>query len=114
MRETLRSVYDDSLSDYDCACLKWWARNRIALEKRVDDNPRVLMVNYDRLVADKTAQFHRIFAYIGLTFRDDMVAFVHQRSLRKDLDRPLNEKVKTLCEQMMSALDAAYERSRTI
>lgn len=109
VRDTVRRVYQPSMTDYDCACLKWWARNMIAIEKGVCQNPRVLMVSYDRLVADEAVQFDRIFDYLGLQFREDMAAFVHQRSLRKDHGRQLERQVESLCEQMMCDLDAECE-----
>src|SRR5690606_34098566 len=51
--EELRSLYEaETLSDFDLACLVWWARNQIMLDSGLAGRPSVTLVKYETLVTN--------------------------------------------------------------
>jgi len=107
----LREVYKDSLSPFEMSCLVWWARNQIAVENKIDEHPRVYMVQYEDLVTDPGQAFEGLNRGIGLPSFPEAYAHVHSRSIGRHTYPPLDPDIQGLCDELQSQLQMMAERS---
>jgi hypothetical protein len=108
----LRSVYHESLSRQDCLCLVWWARNRLVVEGRLSTLPNLVLVDYNRLVKNKSLEFRHLFSRLGIPFREADIDAVHPGSINKHDMPPLDPTVESLCQELTSQLEAAFLENR--
>jgi hypothetical protein len=94
-----------SLSALDGAALFWLVRNRIFFEQGLDARDDVLLVSYDRFVADPEPEMARICRFLGFPYTPALVAHVQRRApaarSRSDIAPPILE----LCDELMDLLD---------
>lgn len=105
-REQLKSLDVDTMTDFDLACLTWWARNRIYLEKELWNNGRILLVRYEQLVTSPIETFNRILAHLGMPAEPRSLKHVHQASVGKNKAPPLRSEVEALCYELETSLDS--------
>ncbi len=111
-RATISSFDVPSLSPASASALFWWARNRLVLDRGWAERDDVLVVSYDRVLAQPAPELQRLCRFVGVTFTTPMAADVTRPSLSPtelDLDRG----VRDLCTELAEELDRfAAERSR--
>jgi hypothetical protein len=108
----LRDIYSSHLTRYDCLCLAWWARNRLVIEHNLGDLPNVLLVDYDRLVQHKFDECNTIYQFLGLDFRERMVADVHAESIGRHQVPAINPDVQQLCDDLTGTLEQSFLSNR--
>lgn len=99
--DVLQSFSDYELSDFDYACLVWWARNQIFFENELDSRRNVWLLDYDEFVSDPRAFSEELFGFMGLQFYERLVEHVHSRSVGSSSYPRLNSRVEKLCEVSM-------------
>lgn len=104
--EVLREAYTPDMSALDLACLVWWARNRLVVELGLMDEPRVLIVRYEDLVAEHHEGFAELFRFIGMSHDASAVARVVRRTATDPIPPNLDPRVQELCQDLQSRLDA--------
>lgn len=110
--DTLRLIRDwhpASLTPHAAAALFWLVRNRLFFDQELDQNPDVLPVRYEHVVADPTAQVGRIAAFMGLTPDPVHLAHIDARSALVppvDLPRALRAACTDLCVRLDRAASA--------
>jgi len=107
-RNTLESIYRAELSPRECACLIWWARNTIAIERRLAG--RAWFADYDQLVRDKHAEFARLYRYLGLELDPRTIDFVHDASRARDTVE-IDPQVGALCTGLLAELRQSAARN---
>lgn len=104
--ETVRELARTPLNEQEGAALFWYARNALFFEQHLAEDPRVLLVRYDALVAEPD-RFSAIFEHIGLSFHPSYVKAVSSTSVGRRPFGPIREDVERVCEEMMERLLAA-------
>ncbi len=105
-RRTLQEISADALSDFDWACLNWWARNRLFLELELAADDRVELLRYEELVVNPREVLGQVIDWLGLPHKDRSFRFVHSRSVdKKDLP-DLHPRVKELCDSLMDSMNS--------
>lgn len=90
--------------------LFWLARN--SLYFKLNDNPNVKLVNYEDMVSNPISELCRIFAFLGLPFKDKYAKIIHARSTAKQLNLPVDKKINDICNSMYAQLqkEVAFQK----
>ena len=59
LRRKLRSLDRSRFTDFDYACLVWWARNQLFFELNLVNDPRVRLLRYETLVSQPESTMQR-------------------------------------------------------
>lgn len=101
---TMQALYRSDLSEADLACLRWWGRNRIVLEQRLHEHPRLRLQPYEDLVESGRPAVNEILGWAGLQSSAHAVRHVHARSVGRNPAPDLAPEVHDLCEDLHRAL----------
>ena len=111
VRTTVAEHYSPAMDPLDGAALFWYARNRLYFDQRLAEDPRVLLLKYEELVADPVAVFGRIYDLAGLPAPDSRVSKgIHVRSVGAGRGARISPPIAELCDQLWERLEAAGER----
>ncbi|MDO8954859.1 MAG: sulfotransferase [Gammaproteobacteria bacterium] len=99
----LRNLPWQNFSDYDFACLIWWARNRIFFEQKLEREKRVLLLHYEKLVTAPEESLRAVTNFIGIPFSTQMIRYIHARSISKYSPPQINPSVQELCDEITAS-----------
>jgi hypothetical protein len=101
----LRSFDYDHLSAESAAGLFWYVRNSLYFDDGLDRRQDVTLCSYDAFVASPDPSMQALCRFLGLKYDKASV-----RRVRASPSRPalaLDERVRTLCDEMIKQLDTA-------
>lgn len=104
----LRSLRRDELTREDGAALLWYVRNSLYFDLHLDQNERVLLVNYEDSVRNPEKHFTWMFDFAGVKFKRRYVHGIFRSSIGKQHQPVLGKDVESLCQAMMTRLGASY------
>ena len=105
--EKIREIPLNDLSEFDFACLAWWARNSLYFELGLDCIPNVRALQYEELAQEPRLVMNKLFDWLGLRWSENAFRFIHTRSVgKKDLPK-LHPEVEVLCNELKERLDKA-------
>jgi hypothetical protein len=104
----LKKVYRPDLSDFDLACLVWWARNRIIVDSGLIGHSNVTIVKYEPLVSRPTLLLEWLFARIDIPYHSRVTRRIHPLSIGRHPAPETDKNVRELCEELMVQLDEGY------
>ncbi|MFV8835521.1 sulfotransferase family protein [Aquisalimonas sp. APHAB1-3] len=106
-RETharLRELHYPEMNEASRVALFWYTRNRLLFDTGLADDPRVILVSYERLVTDPHVEFRDVFAFLGLDYGDRLAANVTPRSVRKAPAPDIDPEVRAACDALLVEL----------
>jgi len=96
----LRNLPWQDFSDYDFACLVWWARNRLYFEQNLEKESRVLLMRYEKMVKNPEESLKEITAFIGIPFSKQMTRYIHARSISRFSYPEISTPVRNMCDDL--------------
>ncbi|EBM0725475.1 sulfotransferase, partial [Salmonella enterica subsp. enterica serovar Senftenberg] len=93
------------------AVLFWVVRNQLWFDLGLDRRPDVLLVSYDRFVADPHGQMRRLCAFLDLPYRPVLCDHVTPRTSHGSAELPIDPDVRRLARGLMARLDEAAARA---
>jgi hypothetical protein len=106
----LRSLDRSRFTDFDYACLVWWARNQLFFELNLVNDPRVRLLRYETLVSQPESTMRALYDWIGMQWSSPSMRFVHARSMRKPDLPKVDPEVESMCASLLHRLDAVHAR----
>ncbi|MDY6839533.1 MAG: sulfotransferase [Thermodesulfobacteriota bacterium] len=103
--EELRRFTSPGLSEFDFACLAWWARNRIFLENDLHSQPNIVLLKYEDIVSNPEGSFSSLFRFVGLQPFEKCYKHIHRKSIAKNRYEGITPAVRELCEDLLKRLD---------
>lgn len=103
-RDTISSIMKSTLSNYECACLFWWARNQLFFEQSLENHERVKLVNYRNFVNLPIQTTINIFDYIDYEVPEFMNVTKVGKNKKMRSEQAINPTIKELCDEMYSRL----------
>lgn len=97
----------DTVSDATGAAIMWYIRNRLYFDQSLNDNPRVLLVNYEKFARQPDVELARMCDFMGTRRLKSQAGSVHAGSIGKDNAPPIPAAVLDACEDLQSQLRAA-------
>lgn len=98
----LRSLPWDEFSDFDFACLVWWARNSLYFEQKLQNNKQFMVLNYERLVTTPENSLKEVTEFIGTKFSPKMIRYIHAKSISRHHSPSIHKNVQILCDELYS------------
>ena len=108
-RAIIGSFDYDALDALSAAALFWYVRNSLYFDLGLDGRDDVLLVSYDRFVADPTATMARMAAFLDIAPDPALVDHVTPRATAVD-DDDLDPRVRTMCHELEARLHQAVTR----
>ena len=102
--ELVKKFQQKKVSDASARALLWFLRNQLLFQQNLENDPRVLVANYDHLVTDPIYCFARIFDFLGLAFSPNFVRTVRASSIGKDAGPVIDDEIASLCQEMFDRL----------
>lgn len=109
--ELVSDLYSDDMSAEDAAALFWYLRNQFYFDLGLDENPRVMLVQYEDLVRDPQGAFGRVFSLLNCPLEPEHLESVFRSSIGKESFPAIEPRIKSLCEAMQSRFDERYQAS---
>jgi hypothetical protein len=101
-------LYREDISNEEGACLYWYMRNQLYLDLNLDQDPRVLIVQYEDAVLNKERAFQRIFDFFGFPFDPEIVDGIFASSVGKQPSPVIDPGIQEVCDVLKARLDAQY------
>jgi hypothetical protein len=108
--EMVRGCFRPEMPDVEAAALFWWLRNRFFFDLRLGQDPRVLLVRYEDLVAGGDAAFRRVFEFAGVPFASHYLDAVFDSSVGKRPFPAIEPRVRAACEELLARLEEAHAK----
>jgi hypothetical protein len=108
--ERLRRLDWARLSPESAAAMFWYVRNRLFFELGLERRPDVLLVSYDAMVRDPEAEMRRITAFLDFPYDPRLIAHIAPRASAGAAPLDLDPQVRTWCDELTTALDAAHHQ----
>lgn len=105
VRTTLRELYRPDMADADAAALFWWARNELYFAQGLDRDPRVLLLDFERMCTVRD-YVDRALDHFRVPHPPAVGQFRPEFS-GKARDLVLDARVEALCRDLRARLDAA-------
>ena len=104
----IKKFCSQDMSSEDGAALLWYVRNLIFFDLELQNDHRVLLVNYEDLVIEPQRYFRRIFDFIGCHFSYKYIKDVSAASIKKSPPPSIHPEIKSLCNEMIQRLNEQY------
>lgn len=92
-------------SKVDAAAIFWYLRNSFYFDLGLNEDPRVRLVSYDRLVAAPTEYLPAVFRFVRLHFDVSCARNIHRDSVNLRPAPPLSQAVESECEGLLARMD---------
>jgi hypothetical protein len=112
--ELVAHLAGGDLTEQEGAALFWYARNHLYFDRKLHDDPRVRLVEYEELVSDPLNAFPGVFGHLGLSFEPRFVEGVTASSLGRRRFGPINPEIEAHLEGMMERLRAAKRTQASV
>lgn len=114
VRALIRKFYSPQMRSQDAAALFWYARNQLFFDLELQSSPRVMLCQYERLVAQPLEVMREIYHVLGAPCPDltKTTAQVRTPSGKRKSVLDLSPEVRTLCEELQERLDAHHTQQR--
>jgi hypothetical protein len=103
----VQNIYHSSISEATCTAVIWYLRNTIYFDCKLYDNPRVLLVSYEKLVQQPVDEMSGIQKFIHLENKSSVYSGIHKNSINRDPRPILDRKVEEACSKLYQRLLAA-------
>lgn len=100
----LRALYRPGMNEASRVALFWYTRNRLLHDAGLHRDPRVLVVNYERLVTDPQAELWRLFDFLDLPLPGSLSRRVSPHSVRKSEPPAIETAVREECDALHADL----------
>jgi len=111
VRNVVAQLYSADRSNIDAAALFWYVRNSLYFDLALDKSDQVLLCNYEALVKKPAEVMSDMYRYLGLGKPPlSITKGIHSGSSGKGKTIALSEDVESLCEALLSRLNACVQQ----
>lgn len=108
--QILRDLPWQDFSEYDFACLVWWARNRLFFEQNLEAEERVLLLRYEQLVTNPETSLRAVTNFVGIPFSPRMIRYIHARSISRHSYPVISQLVQQLCDELLDSFSSLLQK----
>lgn len=108
--DLMRHHYARGLDDNSARALIWYVRNDLFFSQQLDRDPRVVLINYERLVETPDQVLRRAWEHVGLPHDHRHHAHVSPRSVGRHTEPVIDAEISRLADDMMRRLEAVRAR----
>jgi Sulfotransferase domain len=111
--EIVRAHYRPQMGSPSCAALFWYYRNQLFFDNGFDQNPKVYVLRYEEMLEHPQSEIGKLTRFLGIRQASDMASHVEGGTSRRKPPQVIDDRIRTLCEEMQSRLDAVWASRRT-
>lgn len=108
----IRSFEYRTMSAASGSALFWYVRNSLYFDLRLDRRGDVLPVSYDAFVNDPEAEMRLVCRFLDFSWHAALISLVTKRTPAERQPLSLDPRIRELCDELQSRLDAARSASR--
>lgn len=109
----IKSVYRPSINNESAQAIFWYYRNQLMFDQGLEEDNRVLVFDYDDLLASTRERLVSLCGHIGIRCNSHMVRHVRVPSAAPIKSLPIDAEVRAICDEMYARLRAAFVASST-
>ncbi|MGD8750765.1 MAG: sulfotransferase [Anaerolineales bacterium] len=109
-KRLVRSLWNPLINNETGAALYWLFYNRLYYDMGMDNDERIILVNYEDLAQNPRSGFERVTRFIGVSYSEKMIDGVFTTSLRKDPSPSVAEKVIHACQELWQNLRSGSQK----
>jgi hypothetical protein len=95
------------MSPETAAALFWYLRNLLYFDLGLHEREDVTLVCYDSFIEEPERQMRALSAFLGLRYEDRFVAHIAPRRRGPHERLAIDERVRSLCDELRARLDEA-------
>ena len=100
-RDLLRSLFRSDASEPDGAAIMWYYRNILFFEQALEDDPRVRVTSYERLVRDPVTEVAEICEFLGVQrLRGSVIRRIHSTSVGRGTELNVAPEIAQICDRL--------------
>jgi hypothetical protein len=103
-RTILKEVYRPDIDDASANALFWYLRNQLFFDQGFDDDDRVALINYDRLLERPEPQLRALCTMLEIELVPRMTRVCDVRQVRKKPPPSVEPEVASLADEMLERL----------
>ena len=101
----LQGLDRSEFSEFDYACLVWWARNILYFEGEHENHANVRLLQYEETARDPHAMMKAVQDWVGIPISSGAARFVHARSVAKKNLPALQPSVAALVDDLEARMN---------
>ena len=105
--QLVRKFHTRGISEASARALIWYLRNYQFFQQRLDRDPRVTLVSYEKLVLDPNAVLRPVFAALELPYEPRWAKPLFRSSIGRNPAPRIDAAVSRLCDELFHYLDDA-------
>lgn len=108
IEKVLRDVYHPRLTEFELACLVWWARNRLVIDSGLIGQAGITLLKYEALVSEPSTLLRWLFQRLDMRYCERVERRITSRSIGRHSAPAMDERVLELCRSTLAELDEAF------
>jgi hypothetical protein len=106
-RQIVKDCFSETMSSNDAAALFWYSRNTLYFDQKLPQEEKVFLCKYENLVLNPQKVVKNLYRFQAIEFPGDhLFKLVSSSSVGKGNSVKLSPHIFSLCEEMVSTLDA--------
>ena len=105
-----RKHYREDIPRIEASAILWYLRTQFFYFQNLQNDPRVLLIQYEDLVTHPRENYQRIFDFVGCPFDERSCSIVRTTSIRKNEFGPISPALQEDCDALIDRLNREYER----
>lgn len=111
-QQIVKTHFSENMSYADAAALFWYCRNVLFFEQQLEDNERVYLCKYEKLVTHPTDIMKQVYNFLGIGLpMKHILAGIHPGSISKGKNLNLSPEIEHLCESLLDKLNMVYSKN---
>jgi hypothetical protein len=112
-RKLVLDHFSENIDPYDAAVLFWYVRNSLFFELELDENPNLLMCEYEDFVTSPSEVIRNTYKAIGCNYPGHkIVKKIHPKSINKGKDIELSPDIEGHARELWSKLEAVHRNKQ--
>ncbi len=108
----LAELVQRPLSDHSLAALLWYVRNVLFFEHGLDEDERVVLLQYEAFVSHPESEAKRVCEFLDVPYSDRFTARVNATSVRRREPPPLDDEVDRICSELLQRFESVAAARR--
>lgn len=97
-RGVIRDHVDESITPESAAALFWWVRNSLYFAQGLDSRSDVMLLSYERVIADPAASIRRACNFLGVAYGAQLHNHVAARGVANPEPLTIDPRIRALCD----------------
>jgi hypothetical protein len=108
----LRRLYHPDINEASAAALMWYYRNILFFDQKLEQDSRVCLLRYEKMVADPQIEFPRLFDFLAIPYSPSVHRKVRPVKGQVSCDSAIEPAVLEVCEILTKRFISCDEKNQ--